>query len=208
MPRSAEVVTLPREDGDDHARGGLIVDFFRLDASRRLVKALAVGALIMSLGSIAIALALALTHLDTERPLHARAMRPGDGVMRSGQVLADGTPVTHDWLVGEAVLGLLGLGCILLGGGSAIVRLNKVLSEEEYLALRTDGAYLRIQQQRELLRWEHVSAVRWDSDRAALVFELHDGEEWVRGERFAGIDGPELAKRASEVRRKALFGLL
>lgn len=208
MSRRAETLEAVPEDSDDHARGGLIVEFFRLDASRRLINALAVGSLIMTLGSLAVACALALTHLDTERPVHARAMRPTDGLMRSGQVTADGIPIRNDWLVGELLLGALGLGCIVLGGGSAIVRLNTVLAEEEYLALRTDGAYLRIQKRRELLRWEDVSAVRWDAPREALVFELHDGKEWIRPEKYAGIDGPELAKRASEVRRKALFGLL
>ncbi len=203
-----ETATLVGPDSDDHVRGGLIVEHFRLDASRRLVGALLVGSLVMTLGSVCIAGALLFTHGDTERPVHARAMRPMDGLMRSGQVHADGTPITNDWLAYELLLGALGLGCIVVGGGGAITQLNKVLSEEEYLALRTDGAYFRRGSTRELMKWEHVATVRWDEARAAVVFELQDGDEWLRPERFSGVDGPGLAARAAEIRRKALFGLL
>lgn len=198
-------------DSDDHVRGGLIVEHYRLDAGWRLIGALLLGSLVMTLGSLSIAGAQALTHLDQDRPVHARAFyptRPSDGLMRAGQVHADGTPVVHRWAVYEALLGVLGLGLIFVGGGAAILRLNRVLSEERYLALRTDGAYLRLGDARELLKWEQVADVRWDAEREALVFELHDGEEWIRAERYAGVDGPTLAERVRRVRRKALFGLL
>lgn len=204
----AEALTITDGESNDHVAGGLIVEHFRIDPSRRLIRAMVTGSLVMALGSLAVAAALAFTHLDTTRPVHGRASRPTDGLMRGAPVTADGTPIERDWMIYELLLGTLGLGCIVLGGGSTIVLLNRVLREERYLALRTDGAYLRLGDERELLRWEDVGGVRWDPERRVVAFELHDGSEWTRAERYAGIDGAELARRASDVRRKALFGLL
>ncbi|HJL18638.1 MAG TPA: hypothetical protein RMH99_23455 [Sandaracinaceae bacterium LLY-WYZ-13_1] len=195
---------------DAHARGGLIVEHYRLDPTRQLWSALGLGSLVMAIGSLVAASALFLSRSDAERPVHARAMRMGvgDGVVRVGQVTEDGAPVRRGSMWWELGLGALGIASICAGGGVAIVRLNRVLREERYLALRTDGAYFQAGDERALVKWEDVATVRWDEPSAAVLFERHDGEPWRRAERYAGIDGPGLAKRAAEVRRKALFGLL
>jgi hypothetical protein len=56
------------------------------------------------------------------------------------------------------------------------------------------------------LRWDEVAEIRVSEN--SVLFELHDGTVITRSERFAGIDSIALAKRANEVRRKAIFGLL
>lgn len=207
MTSRVEASSAAEEGPDDHATGGLIVEHFRVDASRQLLRALGLGSLIMAVGSLVVAGALLAPRLDTERPVYARAA-PGDARFRVGQVTADGAPIrtgTEWWELG---LGLLGLASIVGGGGIAIVGLNRVLREERFLALRTDGAFFRAGRDRSLIRWEDVAAVRWDDERRELAFDRHDGASWTRAERYAGIDGAELAKRAADVRRKALFGLL
>jgi len=202
---STETLALA-ERGDPLDHGGRIVEHFRVDASRRLVFALGLGSLVMTLGSLAMAAALLFMRVDGEVPLHARAM-PLRGAPASGPVLsAPDDPIELRFSWWEVTFGVLGLASIAGGGGFAIYRLHRVLQEESYLALRTDGAYFCTDAERSLVRWEDVAAVR--AEGHAVVFERHDGDDWVREERFAGVDAAALAKRASEVRRKALFGLL
>lgn len=193
----------PREEEDDEG-GGLIVEHYRLDPSAALRRSLGWGMLIVTLGSLIVASALLVARLEAGRPLPALG---SDAIFRGGEVTADGAPVERPVAL-ELALVAIGLSCITAGGAVAIVGLRRVLSEESYLALRTDGAYYRARGERDLLPWDEVEGVRWDPERRAVVFERHDGRAWVRAERFAGIEGEALAKRAAEVRRKALFGLL
>lgn len=186
--------------------GGLIVEHYRLDATRSLSRALGLGSLVITLGALAMAVAILLPRLDSRPDLPIASARAA--IFRLNEVNADGTPVTSRTTGWELALGLLGLLSIAGGAGVAIVGLRRVMSEESYLALRTDGAYFRHAGERSLLPWDEVEAVRWDPASRAIHFVRHDGSAWSRPERYAGIDGSELAKRAAEVRRKALFGLL
>lgn len=187
-------------------RGGRIVEHFRVDASRRLFFALGLGSMVMAVGSLSMAAALYFMRVDAGVPLHARAT-PVEGVPASGPILSSASdPIELRLSWWEVMFGLVGLGSIAGGGGWAIARLNRVLREERYLALRTDGAYYCDEAGRSRVLWEDVADVRAEGD--AVVFELHDGERWTRTERFAGASPEALAKRASEIRRKALFGLL
>lgn len=170
------------EDADDHLDGGRIVAWYRVDPSARLVGALALGATIMTLGSVAMALSFArLGHasLDFADP---RALGPAFAA------------------------GGLGLATIVGGALACILWLRRVLAEERYLALRTDGIYFRDGARREVVRWEDVREVRAEGE--VLVLERHDGTRWSRAERFAGASAEDLARRARDTRGKALFGLL
>lgn len=170
------------EDDDDHLVGGRIVGWYRVDPTRRLGRALASGAAVMTLGSVVMALAFA----------------------RLGHAAIDF--YAQESLLLAFAIGGLGLGTIVGGGVLAIVGLRGVLAEERYLALRTDGAYLRDGARREILLWADVAEVR--AEGRAVVFERHDGTTWLRDEAFAGIDATALARHAADVRGKALFGLL
>ena len=193
-------------DAENDAPGGLIVEHYRLDASRSLSRVLGVAASIVTLGAFLMAIAILLPRLDARAPLPAASSRAA--IFRVGAVTEDGTPIVSNTSAWELGLGILGLFCIAAGAGAAIVGLRRVLTEESYLALRTDGAYFRRAGERSLLPWDEVEAVRWDAASSAVLFVRHDGSEWARSERYAGIEGAELAKRCAEVRRKALFGLL
>lgn len=167
-------------------------------------RSLGLGAAIVSVGALIVGIALALPRLDREHPAPLWPRRAGMVV----EVDASGNPIERPSKPLETGLALLGLACITAGGATTIVGLRRVLSEESYLALRTDGAYFRRGAEASLVAWDEVEEVRWDADARELRFERHDGSAWVRPERFADIDGATLAKRAAEVRRKALFGLL
>lgn len=182
---------------------GLVVACFRVDPTPGLLRALGWGSLVIALGSLGVAAGLAITGADASHPrLAARDVTVGPPVD------SEGRPLPREEVPLELGLALAGLAAILTGAGVAVVGLQRVWREESYLALRTDGAYAELGEDRGLVRWEDVAEVRWDHTLHAVVFERHDGARWSRSERFAGIDGPALAKRAAEIRRKALFGLL
>lgn len=161
----------------------LIVAYHRVDPTARILRYLGIGAAAMSGGSVVMAGAFArLGHASLDFFADQRVMFLG------------------------FVLGAVGLSFMTLGGLYAILNLKRILSEEQYLALRTDGALFRDEAELTLCRWEDVEAIRAEGDR--VIFVRHDGSEWVRAERFADTDAEALARRAAEVRRKALFGLL
>jgi hypothetical protein len=205
------VRSAPDADGFERDEpGGAIVEHFRLDPTPALRRALGWGSMIVSVGGIVMAAAILLPRFDPHGPVYVRSVTTtaADALFRGGEVTADGTPVERSTLGWELGLWLLGIGCIVGGAATSILGLRGVLSEESYLALRTDGAYFRSDRERSLVRWEDVESVRWDAATRSVLFERHDGTAWIRREAFAGVDGAELAKRASEIRRKALFGLI
>lgn len=210
MGTQTDAAARMEEASENDPAGGLIVEHYRVDATRRLWHALGWGAAITTVGSLVVAFALVTAQMGDGRPLRSRALlvRPGAAVVRGPAVTAEGEPIGDGPSWPEVVAGLVGLGCIVVGGSWAIVRLKEVLSEEAYLALRTDGVYFRRGSTRSLVRWDDVESVRYEGSRREVVFALLDGSEWSRAERYAGIDGERLAERAADVRRKALFGLL
>jgi hypothetical protein len=201
-----ETAPLPPRSTEEPAEIARVVEHHRLDASTSLRRSLGAGALVVSVGALVMGIALALPRLDPARAPNPWARRAPSAALF--EVDAQGVPVAHRSTPLERVLGIVGLVCVVAGGLTTIVGLRRVLSEESYLALRTDGAYFRRGREASLLPWHEVEEVRWDEREKVVRFVRHDGSEWSRGERFAGIDGPELARRAAEVRRKALFGLL
>lgn len=196
----------PAEDRSDRdPPGGRIVEHFRVDPGGRVLRALLAGALIITLGSMVIGTALLWSRFVDPTPARAA---PGRGMLVGTPVTADGVPIEDPMLGYELLFGLGGLATIVVGGASVIIGLRRELRHEAYLALRTDGALHRDGGTCSLVRWDDVEAVRWDAARARLAFVAHDGSEWILEERFAGIDGEDLARRAGTIRRKALFGLL
>jgi hypothetical protein len=181
-----------------------IVEHFRLDASKKLGRALGIGALAVTIGSILVASSIFVGRMDFEQayavPVSASPITRGRAVTSEGAPIDD----APSWL--EITLGLFGIACIVGGGAGAMFSLRRVLMEESYLALRTDGALYQTDAERSFVAWDDVEEVRWDG--AAVQFVRHDGSAWARNERYAGIDGARLAKRAADVRRRALFGLI
>jgi hypothetical protein len=227
----------PRGDPDREPGGGTgaarrdpagppIVEWFRLDASQRIVRSLALGAGIMLLGSIVSAGALLVSRGALPHPVIGRrrdvsmrdpAIDPHTGrplglasgpasVPLSGQSReahsAPRSPVL------ELTTGLFAFACLLGGGLTAILGLRRVLSEESYLALRHDGALFVHGDEERFVAWDDVEDVRWDASSDALLFVAHDGETVPLQARFADIANEEIARRARGVRRRAVFGLL
>lgn len=195
-PVAVERAQTEREDGDlPGIPPAPIVEWYRLDASRRIVGYLGVGSGSMLLGALTITRLLVATS----------GLRVPVG--RSAAALSGMEPPFQGVDPMALALGATGFFAVVVGGAFALWGLQRVLAEESYLALRVDGALFVRGTTRRLLRWEDAEDVRFDNALGALVFVPNEGPEWPLVERFAGIELAELARRAAFVRRRALFGL-
>jgi hypothetical protein len=88
-----------------------------------------------------------------------------------------------------------------------ITGLQRVLADDACLVVRTDALVFLDGGPRFELAWDDLEDIAWDEPGRALVLRLRDGGETRLSQRFAGIDGPALAKRLTRVRQRAIFGL-
>lgn len=101
-------------------------------------------------------------------------------------------------------------GLALVAGGAlfTMVGMSRILRDDAYLALRTDGVALRIAGVDTLVRWDDLASVRWDGPRGELVLEQVGGILIAVVPRFAEVTGAELAERVVRTQQKAAMGLL
>lgn len=174
-----------------------IVEWYRLDASRSILKTLMLGASIMLLGSLVSAWGLFSSRGSIPHPLLGHR-----GAVLAAEAAPERSPVL------EITTGLVALGCLVGGGFTAILGLKRALSEECYLALRHDGALFVSGETERFVAWDDLEDVAWDARTDALLFVGHDGEAVPLVARFADVTNEELAKRVRAVRRRAVHGLL
>jgi len=103
---------------------------------------------------------------------------------------------------------VVGLALVASGAGVALVGMSRILRDDAYLAIRTDGVMLRSLSRETLLVWSELARARWDAPSAQLVLERTEGDPIVVGDRFARIEGPALAEKLELSRRRASMGML
>jgi len=102
-----------------------------------------------------------------------------------------------------------GFALLLTGAVTAIAQLRRELVREEYLLLHTEGFSHLVEGKVVEVGWDEVESVAYDADRKAVELRMRGYERgFLLRDRFIGVDGPTLARRMEEVRRKASFGLL
>jgi hypothetical protein len=101
-------------------------------------------------------------------------------------------------------------GFVLIAGAAILTAatLQRILRDDGYLAIRTDGVVVQNASQETLVLWNDLAEVRWDAPGRTLVIGRTGGEPLVVAWSFARISGPELADRIEQDRRKAIMGLL
>ena len=164
----------------DIAPAPLIIEWYRIDSSVRVVRVLVPCVLLMALGAC-LGVVAATGRIDV------------------GQVLR-----TWHWRVPMTVSGL---GLIAYSVFRAIYGLQKLLAADAYLTLRTDALVFHDDQTHVETPWDDVDDTFWDAPRKTLTLRTRSGQETHITRPFAGIDGPALAKRIEHVRKRALFGI-
>lgn len=138
-------------------------------------------------------------------------MRPivviGPALLTLGGLVVAVSFVTHqpaDVRFAATVIGL-----VLVGGAALVtmVGMSRILREDAYLAVRTDGVALRLEALDVLVPWGDLGAVRWDAGRAELVLERDGADEVRTACRFARISGKELAERIARARLRIAMKL-
>jgi hypothetical protein len=100
-------------------------------------------------------------------------------------------------------------GMLLIAGGALVTMLgmHRILRDDAYLSIRTDGVMLQAASTETFVAWDDLTSARWDAARLAVLLERREGDAVVVGQRFATIDGPELAERIEQARRRAAMGM-
>jgi len=100
-------------------------------------------------------------------------------------------------------------GLFLVASGAAVTMLGmyRILRDDAYLSIRTDGVMLHTSSLETFVAWDELGRVRWDGARAALILERKEGDPTVVTHRFATIDGPALAERIERARRRVAMGM-
>lgn len=102
------------------------------------------------------------------------------------------------------------IGFFLVAGAAiyTMFSMQRILRDDVYLALRTDGLVVQSSGSETLVAWDDLEAARWDAARAAVVLERTGGEPLVLDRPFAKIEGAALAQRIVAVRRKIAMNLI
>ena len=113
----------------------------------------------------------------------------------------------------RAAAAFVGMAIVASGAGTTLAGMYRILRDDSYLAIRTDGLAMRLGAVETLLPWAELSRARWDAALAHLVLErsvevlVEPREPLVVARRFAGVGGPALAERIERARRRASMGM-
>lgn len=141
-------------------------------------------------------------------PRMRRIIAIGPSILTAGGLVVAVSFLTHQpesVRVEAAIVGLV------LVAGAAIftaIGMGRILRDDAYLAIRTDGVAVRIPGTDVVIPWDDLAEARWDAERGAIVLLLADGRTVVAAARFAGVTGPDLAGLVARARRRAAMNLL
>jgi hypothetical protein len=101
-------------------------------------------------------------------------------------------------------------GFALIGSGAlvTIFGMGRILRDDSYVALRTDGVAVHVGGQETLVTWDGLVGVRWDPSRSALILEREGSPSIVVERGFARTPGTEVAGRIEQTRRRAALNML
>ncbi len=178
-----------------------MIDWYRVDATARIKRVLGLAAALVLCGSLLGAICVGMMR----SPSGGLALRPARYAAFTTAAL-ERTPAEASEADRVLALGLIALALVVSGGGTAIVGLMRELSQERWLALRTDGLVIANAGTEKRARWTQIDDVRMEG--STILVELSSGDTWTIRDRFAGTTRSALGKRIAQVRRRALHGLL
>jgi hypothetical protein len=113
-------------------------------------------------------------------------------------------------LQATALLPLVLAGVLLTIAGPlyAVIAFQRVLGDERFVALRSDGVLYSDGVAETLVRWEDLEDACCEDAETAVVLRIAGAEPLVLNARFGGIGAVELAARIKAVQRKALMNIL
>jgi hypothetical protein len=137
-----------------------------------------------------------------------RILLIGPSVLTVGGIVIAASFITHQPRALRVDATLLGLLLVAGGALTTIVGMQRLLTEDVSLALRTDGLTLQSSGHESLVTWDEIERAGWDPVRGELVIERTGAPPIAISRTFAGIDGPTLAARIVATKRRAAMNLL
>ena len=114
--------------------------------------------------------------------------------------------VTHGPLQPYAnVITLVGAAFMLAGLLLTLVVVRPVLSHDEYVAALERGLLWKLDGEERFLAWDDIADVKWETERAAMVVRLREGDPVIIVRVFGRAPGDQVVARLDDVRRKATF---
>ncbi len=100
-------------------------------------------------------------------------------------------------------------GFLLVAGGAifTMITMHRMLRDDVYLALRTDGVALRTGGTETIVPWDELTGARWDEANRTVVLERAAGGSLAIAAPFARTTGPELCARIAQTRRRVALQL-
>jgi hypothetical protein len=103
-----------------------------------------------------------------------------------------------------------GIGTVILGAASAVFGMQRVLSDDRCIVVRTDGLVSQVNGSETFMAWDSIASIRLDPGVGAIVVERRGeyAELRMEGGTFRGWTSATLAAELDGMRRKASFGML
>lgn len=141
-------------------------------------------------------------------PAMRRVLVAGPAVLTLGGLVIAFSFLTHQSHAVRLQAGVFGFVLIAAGALTTTIGMQRILRDELFLALRSDGVVIQSPAGEALVGWDDLRDARWHADRAELVLEREVGDPIVLSRPFSRIAGRALAERILVVKRKAAMNLL
>jgi hypothetical protein len=136
-----------------------------------------------------------------------RVLVAGPALLSLGGLVVAVSFATRESAAIRELADVAGLFLVASGAGVTMLGMYRILRDDAYLSIRTDGVMLHTSSLETFVGWDELARVRWDGGRAALIFERRESDAMVVTHRFATIDGPALAERIERARRRVAMGM-
>jgi hypothetical protein len=163
-------------------------------------------------------------------PRMRRVLIVGPALLSLGGLVMAVSFSTHEPAAVRAAAALVGMAIVASGAITTLAGMYRLLRDDSYLAIRTDGVAMRLGAVETLLPWADLSRARWDEALAHIVLERSEQAVVSRSEqtvvsrseqavvsrseqtvivsrRFAGVGGAALAERIERARRRTSMGM-
>lgn len=141
-------------------------------------------------------------------PAMRRVLVAGPAVLTLGGLVIAFSFLTHQSHAVRLEAGAFGFVLIAAGALTTTIGMQRILRDELFVALRSDGIAIQSSAGETLVGWDDLREARWHADRAELVLEREAGAPIVLSRPFSRIAGGALAQRILAVKRKVAMNLL
>jgi hypothetical protein len=141
-------------------------------------------------------------------PRMRRVLLLGPSVLTLGGLVIAASFLTHQPRALRVDATLAGLLLVAGGASSTMVGMQRILRDDRYLAIRTDGLFVQSVEEGVLVPWEELTGATWDDPRRELVLLRESAPPLSLFGSYAGIEGAALVGRVLSAKRKAAMNLL